>query len=188
MSDQLNLLPPERRRLLLRQVFFTSLQKFLSSLLVGLGIVTACGLVAGGTLLIWSWAVSPANEGELQAAVKQYQARRDEIAGQNEKLKVMQDLHNNRLVWAPKLENLSTVIPPGAILTQVAADSVSGHLVLSGQALARSVLIVLEQRLQVLPWVDQVDAPPSNLLQRESPIFDFDLTLKGVTKPTKSSP
>lgn len=176
---ELNLLPDERRQALTRQLVINSVNHFLRSIVASLVIMTTVGVFAVVVLRSWAAASSRETTQMLEEQVEKYQALRGEIAVQNENLKFMSELTSNRVVWAPLFTDVLRALPPGTKIQQLGADvGIESRLSFTGQAVARSALVVIEERLKELAWAQSVRAPHANLLERTNPQFTFDVTLR----------
>ncbi|MEX1997970.1 MAG: hypothetical protein WEA04_04860 [Candidatus Andersenbacteria bacterium] len=182
---EINLLPPSRRQSLRREVTLASIGRFLSSLMVGLGMLTVGAVLAMIGLWIFFYTVAATNNVEFERTIAQYRELRDGIAEQNIFLNYIYGLGTGRQVWSDFLPGLFTSIPPGVEIATMSGRSVINEegvvestFTVSGRAAARSTLTIFADRLRLLPDVAQVDAPSSNLIQRENPLYRFTLQLK----------
>ena len=114
----------------------------------------------------------------------EYQQLRDQIAEQNLQLEYVQGLSSNRLAWADFLTDFLATVPPGIEIGGLTGSSVvRGNTVndviftLNGQAAVRGGLIIFADRLRLLSGVTAVEAPNSNLIKRENPLYRFTLHL-----------
>jgi hypothetical protein len=187
---ELNLLPPARRSFLAQQVVLNAIVRFLHSLNVGLGIMTGMGLVAIVVLQLLVTFLSGSTTVLLAGEVKHYQDLRSQVAKQNQSLAQMVTLSTNQIVWSNLLPDLLGTMAPGTHVQQIAGtETTATTLVFSGQASSRSALVVLQDRLGHLPWVQSVVAPDSNLLEPVNPNYTFTLTLNPpVAAPAVPSP
>lgn len=176
MPDELNLLPTSRRRVLARRVSLEVVRRFLQVIVFNLVALTAVGVVAVVVLQILVLTSSHDGTVELDEYVSQYQRLRDDIAEQNLLLSDMERLGSQRVVWPEWFSSVFAVMPPGTAIEQMSGNFEQRTLTFSGEAAARSTLVVLEDKLGDLPWVKQVTAPHSNLLERINPAYQFILT------------
>jgi Tfp pilus assembly protein PilN len=186
IARELNLLPPERRRHLARQLIINSMTKFLRGVLWALVVVSLTGVGTIVFLQIWVAFVSTSATVMLKERVGRYQELRGQIAKQNENLGFMADVSSKRVIWSDLFADFYSVMPPGTRVQSLEGSiTPNPRLTFSGQAISRSALVVLEDRLKQLPWVSQVEAPNSNLLQRANPLFMFDVVLKADKEEKK---
>jgi Tfp pilus assembly protein PilN len=179
MSHELNLLPPERRRLLDRQSLFVGIMRALHNGIVGLSIITACGIAT--SIALWSivFMDSGTVSAELDQEVEQYQRRRADIARQNVVLERMHELSVQRMTWSSLLHEMFPVLPAGTTIRQINGRAGQNmQLTFTGQAVNRNAVIIMSNRLEALPWVADVEAPHTNLLQRVDPSYSFTLSIR----------
>ncbi len=187
---EINLLPPARRQSLRSEVALLSFARFLSTLIVALGTLSGAGLLVAAVLWIFGLTTTGAASDELKQNIAAYQQLRDTIAAQSVFVTTVHTLSQERIVWADFLEKFFAVVPPGVEITAMGGtlDLAGSHLrdvhfSVSGQAVARSTLTVFQDRLQSLPQVQAVEAPSSNLILRDNPLYRFTLTLRDPAAP-----
>jgi hypothetical protein len=189
MPQELNLLPPSRRTYLVGQLMIGAVHSILRSLIVASILVTVAGVGAIAFLQFMIAASSSNGSVVLAQKIKAYQDLRTGIATQNASLKTLNSLSNDRIVWSKLWPDLFAALPPGTVMFSLSADVLpSPHFSFSGQALARSALVVLQDRLHLISWVDIVNAPDSNLLDRDNPKYQFDVYLKKTTPAASPKP
>ncbi len=178
MARHLNLLPVERREHLRRGALLVSSVRIVKTLLMGLGVMSGGAVLIG--LSLWGLTFTYASSGssELEQQVGAYVQLKDIIARQNQVLNQVNRLGSERLVWSDYLGGFLSEVPPGTTINILTADTTSGMVTFSGEALTRNSLVVFEERLSQLEWVASVAAPRQNLLQRSNPEYSFELKLK----------
>lgn len=184
MPRQLNLLPLTRRRFLYRLAVLTSVRRLMRSVLVGYAVVTLGGVAAVVITQALLIAASAESLVDLSKEVSTYQTRRGELAKQNITLNHMHDLSTKQVKWSKKLDEFLALIPPGVTITQISGQNVVSELQLSfrGVAINRNTLIVIADRLAKLPWVVDVNAPHTNLLERENPPYQFTIIISNTVE------
>jgi hypothetical protein len=179
MSKHLNLLPPERRAHLRRGAFLVSAVRIVHQLIIGLGVLSA----SGGIFIVGMWLLAITFTGsgstQLQDKVTQYIELREEVSEKNELLQMVNRLGNDRIVWSDHLVEFLEVIPPGTTISSLTGDARVGIFEFSGTAITRSALVIFEERLNQLSWVNSVAAPRRNFLKKDSPKYTFELRLEG---------
>ncbi len=179
MPPELNLLPPARRRFLVRQLVTAALRRVIQNLNIACVVITVAGLSAIGFLQFMITTSSSTASTVLSQKIKTYQEVKATITYQNGVLKTMANLSSQRLVWSAMWPNVLTALPPGTFISSINADGNNPvHLSLAGQAPARSALVVFADRLRLIPWVAVMNAPDSNLLERDNPHYQFDVSVK----------
>lgn len=178
MARHLNLLPAERREHLRRGALMVSTVRIVRTMIVGLGMLSIGAGMIGTSL--WGLTFTFASSGnlELEQRVGDYLRLKGEINEQNSLLRMVDDLGRNRLVWSDYLSVFLSEVPPGTIINSLSADSTSGLVNFSGTALTRNSLVVFEERLSQLDWVETITASRQNLLQKSNPEYTFELKLK----------
>jgi len=188
MSRQLNLLPPARRRRLAQQWLLGGINRIVGHLMIGLSMLTVSGVVAVIVLQAFVFSLSRSEVAGLPEAVADYQQRRDDIARTNLHLRRMYELSREQVVWSALLVDLFPLFPPGITIEKITGRAaVATVLTFNGRSQTRQSLVVLGERLKKLPWVSNIQAPPTNLLQRVDAVYVFDLTVirpgQGRVKP-----
>lgn len=168
----------ERREHLRRGALLVSSIRILKTALIGLVLLSAGALVIGAVL--WGLTLTYAGSGtnELEQEILKYIELKTLIAEQNQLLSLVDRLGRARVVWSDYLKVFLTVVPPGTTINSLSMDTTSGQVVFSGEALTRNALVVFEERLSQLDWVETVTAPRRNLLQKSNPEYSFELKLK----------
>lgn len=191
---ELNLLPAPRRLTLRREVAVHSLIYFLSSVSLGAGIATGVGVLILLGLMSYAWRLNAAGV-HVEQAVAEYQVLREEIAEKNVLLNYIHGLSTNRFAWGTFLTDLLATTPAGIEIGSVSGSSIVRDnktndvlLILNGQAAARGTLTIFADRLRLLPGVTQVDAPNSNLIKRENPLYRFTIHLDPAAHHEKNIP
>lgn len=148
-------------------------------LIVGLSMLSIGGIL----LIIGMWLLTITFSGsestELQEKVKEYVKLRTEITDQNQLLELVNKLGRDRIVWSENLGDFLETILPGTTIDSLTGDARVGIFEFSGTALTRNALVVFEERLGQLSWVESVAAPRRNFLKKDNPEYTFELRLKG---------
>lgn len=179
MPFDLNLLPQSRRAALARQSIIASVHRFLVSITMGLLLLTLVGVSSFGVLQSIIRTLSHEKEAQLHLAVSQYDALQQSVDADNAFLAFVADLVRGRREWGEKVYDLLTGIPGGIRIHALRGQGEDKPtLSFSGQAATRNALTVLEQRLKSISWVQSVDAPNSNLIDRTNAPYEFILSFK----------
>ncbi len=178
-QKQMNLLPPARRWSLRQEVTLNAVTRFARAVAVGL--LSLALLAAAVSVGLWGFANLTSNrtaESELGRQVAAYDRKKSEVKRYNSLLEVIDSLGRERLVWSDIIPDLLDIVPSGIIIGRLEADRESNTIYFSGSSVARSSLVVFEERLGELPWVKDVKAPRANLLNPVNAPYEFTLTLK----------
>jgi len=169
MFITLNLLPPAKKRALLKGVVLGHFQ-----LMTFMCLVVAVGLV-GTLLLVRGQAKSTYNDVKARAAEMRTEETTDivtEITQANLYLKGVAELQTKYVSWVEVVENIASLVPPKARLEMLAMGD-DGQIHLTGMAETRDDALTLLKRLKEASYLSDVVSPLSNILQRENVNFDF---------------
>lgn len=182
---EINLLPPERRRRLRNESMAVSLTDIIKSVNAGLLLMTLVAAAIVTSLWLFSVAAQPTTAEDLRQVVAEYQRLREAVAQENAILERLAALGRERVVWSDLLGDFFTATPPGVTLHRLGGDITfvegarsSAVLNFGGQAVARSALIIYEEKVRQMKHVQDVTSPASNLLERSNPLFQFSVVLK----------
>jgi len=112
--------------------------------------------------------VQESAEGQAQEKINQL----------NQAVNTQAKLIANQPQWTPLIEKLLAVTPGGIILNELIGDSEEMTLEISGQAQTRQQLIDFQDTLEGMDFTESLDAPLSNIIEKESVPFDMTVTLK----------
>lgn len=177
MRHQLNLLPPKRKEQQRGKTYLLAITKNLKMLAVTLGSFTlgTILLITGIWLLIFF--ADNSKDEELQQEITAYVKLKKEINNKNERLKIVRKLGERRVVWSDLLLELMEIIPPNTTISSLDVSTDTGILKFSGKAPNRNTLVILEDKLNQLSWVQEVFASQSNYLKRQNPDYEFKLRI-----------
>jgi hypothetical protein len=178
---ELNLLPPMRRLLLQQENVVLATTRFMQQLMVGLAVLAVAGVAAAAGL--WFTLKQTSQSVALEQAVKEYGQVRTMILAQNKHLDDIASQEKKHYHWSTLLPSLFEVVPLGVTISKMAVYEQQGTLLVSGQAATRTLLVSYQDRLQALPWITGLAAPPSNLLEPTNPSYTFTLKLKSGGTP-----
>ncbi len=181
MSVSLNLLPPERKKLLAKRRITARANASLLMLFVGLLLITCMG---AGSIVVLRYLYNReqvAVEDDLLRATAAYGELRKEVGQKNALLNTVRGLSGMGIAWSEKITDLFGAIPPGVRVVSIQGNAEKEPFILfSGQSPTRNSLILLEKRLRELPWLASLDAPNSNLIDRVNAPYEFRLLLKDL--------
>ena len=173
----LNLLPPERRQHLQREMVMMSATALLRVVAAGLLLLTVAGVGTIATVRGIVFMTSRSVADELSQPLREYNELRKVIISRNGVLALVAATSEQRVVWGQLVLDLLGTVSPDVRVTTMRADAHTPSLTFSGTAATRNSLVILESRLRLLPGVAMVEAPVTNLLDRENPKFVFTLVL-----------
>lgn len=184
---ELNLLPPFRRTLLVREKNLHFTRTFLWWCSGGLFIITVAGVIAGVSLRFTLRAKGlEANSARVQV---EYNDLRAQILDWNQRFEFIEERTRQRVVWSTLIDSLLSTVSDGIVIQRFEGGVTDGVITLAGQAPLRRDVVDFEQQLRQLPWVHNLEAPHSNLLLPANPSYQFTLSLPGASAaPTQASP
>lgn len=179
MSTYLNLLPPERRKILATRKIMVRVNTFLMTIIWSLTFITCIGVGSIVILRYLESKESDAAEDNLAKATAAYTQLRQDIGQKNALLDGIADVSAMKLSWSTHIADLVRIIPAGIRITSIQGmQDDTSFILFSGQAPTRNALILLEKQLHALSWVASLNAPNANLIDRVNAPYEFRLTLK----------
>lgn len=177
LSNTLNLLPNEKKNSLERIVRFVFVRDILEI------IILAYTLLA--IVLVWSWIVLQEDFNSLsESAVsvnKAYSRQNQDIRIINTAVKSVNNASIGYLPLSPKIDEIMNKLPNNIKLSAINIDRKTNSFTLSGTALTRADLIIYQQNLRQIPWLEKTDTPTSQLFQKENINFEVKGKLKSLT-------
>lgn len=180
ITRQLNLLPPGRRLGLRQEILLSAITRFLHDVVVGLIILAVLASLAAVGMWVGSLLVGQTAESELAQQVASYHEIKGRIESQNALMEFVDNQIKGRLIWSNLVPSLLATVPPDVTIDTLRVDMDTATVSFSGTARARSSLVVFEQRLRLLPWVVDMTAPRTNLLERVNAAYTFSLTIEAA--------
>lgn len=130
--------------------------------------------------IVWvlsSLATQSTNE-QLRFQIQSYVDFKGQIEDRNEMLSLLAMRGRERIVWAEKIADVLEQMPADANMEVIDVDRGGARLTIVGRAPLRSAVVVFEENLGRLPWVESIQAPRDNLLNPVNPQFKFTLNIK----------
>jgi len=87
-------------------------------------------------------------------------------------------IQTNFYLWTPLLIELSDIIPEQVILDNINFNQKNKTLTLTGNATTRDVLLELKNNLEQITWVESVNIPPEQLIEKENIQFSISPVLQ----------
>jgi len=177
---EINLLPPDRRKVLHSESLLEAAIHFLRSGIIGLLLLTGVAVASIVVLVVVAGFSASATQAELDEAVARYQALRDRVVEENGVLEFVSMLGGRRIVWTKLVGQVFEAVPAGislndagGTLTVENGDIDSAVMTVSGRAATRSTLVIFQEKLKSLSIVQEVESPTTNLLERTNPPFEM---------------
>lgn len=173
----LNLLPDKQRQYLRLFLWLTWLKNVLTYAFFVLVVLVAFLLLVYNVLVEESQ-----NLAERTAAVnRSYSTYSAQIAEINKKIQGLIFSGEKYRLLSPRFFEMMNGVPADIKLRSLEMDIAGDTLALFGTAQTRTGLLNYEQVLKDLSWVEKVDLPKSQLLQKENIGFQITLTIKPPT-------
>ena len=179
---RINLLPLGRNLALQRNLLVVAVMRIMSTVVYGFLIMTIMGLGLLGFMWWQGWSGSVVESDKLRGQMQKYREVRRMIDNENKLLLAVNSLGEQRIIWSDVLMNLMTNLPVGITLYNIQSITDGGGQILEirGTAVTRTMLVIFEDKLRSLEWVEDVEAPRSNLLERNNAEFSFRVVVKKV--------
>ncbi len=85
----------------------------------------------------------------------------------NEKIIKAQNIQKNFVNWSQFLLNISNITPPGISFSKITTDKNNDNFILMGKSESRNELLNFKQKLEELDYIETIELPINNLLQKE---------------------
>jgi hypothetical protein len=118
----------------------------------------------------------------------EYNDLRTQISEWNQRFDFIEERTRQRVVWSTLIDSLLSSVGDGIIIQRFEGSVADRVITLAGQAPLRRDVVDFEQRLRGLPWVENLEAPHSNLLSPTNPAYRFSLFLPGASLPPSPTP
>ncbi|MFZ2189421.1 MAG: PilN domain-containing protein [Candidatus Magasanikiibacteriota bacterium] len=174
IPHRLNLLSPDKRNLLKRMVNFQFLKSLLEMILFFLSIF-------GIALLGGQWVLQDhfyAITGQINSVNNKYADKNQEIKNINRTLIQTEKIQNEYTVWTTKIAELTNIIPDGITLTGLSFDKNNKKINITGEAVSRNDLLLFKQNLESIQWINSVEVPPDQLIQKNKIQFSITPLMK----------
>lgn len=167
----LNLLSPEKKKEISKQMIFVSLQYLVSWILIS---VCAAGTILLATKLFMQNAFSQAvRVGAL--VTQEYGALNQRVYLVNQKIDFFSNIQRQFVVWSPKLAAFTEIIPANIQINSINLNYTTKDIQISGYAAKRDDLLLLKQNLERSALINTINMPIENLLEAN----DINFNIKG---------
>ncbi len=189
MNINFNLLPVAKKN---RLEYITNflLVKDILQLIILIGSILAA-------TLIWSWIFLESDFADLtQSAAsinREYFTYNQDVKNINNLTKDINFSNQNFIPITPKLTELINSLPNDIKINSLQIDRSAQTIIISGMALTRSALLLYQETVNKVSWIDQIETPVSQLFQKENINFEFkgkleNFSIKGDTVQPKPKP
>ncbi len=178
VKEEINLLPPAVLKARVQAVYGRHVSGLLGSIVISLLVV---GLALGAAVVaqrqITGNTILPVADNPSVTHDNQQQMQRV-----NDMIALAQHSYQDRVAWMPLVGQAVRQIPEGISMAVITINAGQHILRLQGTSQVRSNVVVLENTLRALPWVQSLDAPLQNFAASPSTSFSFTLHYKPVTQ------
>lgn len=139
-------------------------------------------------ILLWSWIVLQEDFNNLAESStlvnREYSRYNQEIRDVNNLIKDLNKTSQIYLPITPKLSEIIQTLPKDIKLSAINIDRGLNNVTISGTALTRDALLVYQEQLKKISWLEKFETPTSQLFQKENINFEMRAKLKN-TEPLK---
>jgi len=172
----INLLPDRKKRSIEKLINFIFIKNMLEMTLLTSAFIAMLLLWSSVALSEQYAAISNSALLITSEASEHNQANRDI----NRIVKQLNLAGNNFFTISDKLHFISAALPPNTRLNSLDIDRKSGTISISGTAKTRDELLLFLENLKTINWLDKIEAPTSQLFQKENINFEIKGTLKDI--------
>jgi Tfp pilus assembly protein PilN len=174
INIHLNLLPPAKKSYLERLVGIFLLKDIIQLFLLVVAAMSA--------VLIWSWIFLEKDFASLTASAvainRDYYAYNQDTKYVNDLLREINLATKNFTPLTPKLTDLINSLPHDIKIHSLQLDQGANTLTINGIASSRANLLSYQETLNKISWIQNLEAPVSQLFQKENIDFEFKAKLK----------
>lgn len=175
----LNLLSPEKKKRINELVNFIMIKNLLE--------ITVFIVATAGIFILGGWLVVVSGYNELTKSAisisKEYVIQNQETRDIN---RTLHNINNSAENYSPimeKLAELTNATPDGIKLNLINFNKSNRSITISGNATDRAVLLNYQTTLENIAWLDQINAPSSQLFQKENIYFELTAKLSNPSPP-----
>jgi hypothetical protein len=85
----------------------------------------------------------------------------------NEKITEAKNIQDNFVYWSKFLLSISDITPSGVTFSKITTDKNNDSFILMGRSKSRNELLSFKQNLEELDYIETIELPINNLLQKE---------------------
>jgi Tfp pilus assembly protein PilN len=178
MSLHLNLLSPTKKAKLKQLVHYLMIKEILELVLLTVTIL--------GITHVLGWLVLTSFLSELAASTttinRDNTHHNQEILIVNSQIHTLQQASVDFVPLSPHLHEIISTLPADVRLTSVELSRPNQTLIISGIARTRIALLNYQQILEKIPWIGELDIPPSQLFQKDNVGFEIHAPITGLPK------
>lgn len=171
LPTRLNLLSPEKKRYLLQMINFQFIRSLSEIILIFITLITIA--IIGSRTILEQHLTSLAES--INSINKQQSGVSRKIQTINHTLQAIEKIQPQHTLWSQEISKLANQLPAGIVINNLRLNKPQKIYLLSGVAKTRNDLLALEEKLKTFPEVKTVEAPLSQLTQKEN--IEFNLTI-----------
>lgn len=190
MNSTLNLLPPQKRKIVASMLQFLFVKNLLEITIIVGAIISI--------ILLWSWLMLLEEFQNLSINAVQvsrgYSSRNQEIRQLNKIIINLERSGAGFTLVSDNILDIARILPPDIKLRSLNLSRRANRIDIYGTANTRPSLLAFEEALRKLGWINEIHAPASRLLEKENINFELQLKVKGwpalpsLPAPKPSSP
>lgn len=165
---------PEKRKHIDRMLYFQFAKGALETLLVVLCMIAI--VLMGGLWVLQSHFNDLV--AQLTIVTNQQTTKNTKMKEINTVLRRVEQIQAEHMSWVPRMADLAQMTPAGIVINNAQLDRNNNTYTLSGSALTRDTLLHFEQQLESLPYVEEVQVPLSQLIEKEDIRFTITAQLE----------
>jgi Tfp pilus assembly protein PilN len=165
----LNLLSPEKKQEISRQMIFVALQRMVSWMLIA---VCSAGIILLAAQLVMQNSFDQA-VGQGALVTQEYGVLNQKVRLANQKVEFLSSIQNKFVIWSPRLSALSSLTPQGIELHSINANNISRDVQITGYAKTREDLLLYKQNLENSSIIKSVELPIENVLEPKDITFNI---------------
>jgi len=168
----LNLLSPQKKNEVQKEMLFFSLQYIISITLIGVAIIGIILLIA--KIVMQNSFNQAVNQSLL--VTKEYGQLNQQVRITNEKIILFDKIQKEFISWSPKLTALTELTPKNIEIISININNATQMVKINGFAKNRDALLIYKQRLESSGFLEEINLPIESLLKAED--LDFILEAK----------
>lgn len=178
LPTKINLLPPDKKRLLEKLVKFIFFKEILEIILLVAAFLSV--------ILLWSWYALQNQYNDLsQSALlvnREYSHYNQEIRKLNQTIRQFNSSNATFAPLTPKIVELIENLPTDIKINSLNINRKNNQLIISGTAKTRDALLTYQSSLKKYSWIDGVQTPTSQLFQKDNVNFEIKASTKNIPK------
>ncbi len=169
MKREINLLPLDFQIQRQHQLYGRGVRQLLVRLNIGLLLM---GLIFGSVYATLYVSASDPNLSSVPTGANQSEVEQS-VRRANELLAAIDNRAISSVPWTPHVGQAISLLPSELSLTTITVRDTTKDLTIEGVSRSRSALVVYEQAIRALPWVDTVDSPLQNFATGKQTSFSL---------------